>query len=538
MLKSTESMSGQWFHFLRFMALVVVCVLAGCQREPESKSLFDENAAQNAANKIIAKLKPPVRAFSIEITPSSMVLQAQDPSKPSHVDSYTYSVPPGMLGRLGLDWVSGPEPVELNLINARLEENLFNLDEVDFSQVAGTAREAVQRAALEDPGAVQRVRIQRRLYLLPTAHSGAVQWSLEISSGRESAEAFADAKGRIERMDLSQTRRAQTLDLLSDGSHVAQAFAQIHEFFGAGAVLKKASISRADISVVARKSGQQPQSAIPYRWNLNGLAEASGPLITFPGMENHEEDFFAVDDVDWSKLTKLTAMAIEKTGIQGGRISGIEVERVKSAFAKRPVEWVITVDPAGGALFDANRENGVAVFSAQGDFSRVQLPKSRRVPKDFLALETIRNALPAFRENFGPEARYMELLFDDRSCHILAPGPKNPDRIQAFSYDQDHFSGMAGLDQTPFYRGFTNDWMFTLGELEKTALPALVERQKETLSRLGMTGGKITRVTFHRHSPFYPGNTKILTEIRAEGKGGEGYVVYDDGGRTLDVIKP
>jgi hypothetical protein len=538
MLNPADSRSVQWRPLLCLTALLGVCALSGCDRDTASKSLFDANTAREGANKIIAKLKPPVRALSIQMTPSSLVLQAQDPSKPSHVDSYTYSIPSGTLGRLGVDWVSGPEPVELNLINASLEENLFDLDEVDFSSVAGTVHEAVQRAALEDPGAVTRIRIQRRLYLLPAARSGPVEWSLEIRSGRESAEAFADAKGRIGRMDLSQTRRAQTLDLLSDRPRVMEAFARIREFFGGGGVLKRARISRADVTITARKSGQPPQSAIPYRWNLNGLEVSPGPMVEIPGRESHEEDFFAVDDVDWSKLTNLTAASIEKTGIQGGRVSGIEVERVKSPFAKRPVEWAVTVEPAGGAPFGSDRENGVVFFGAQGDFTRVELPKSRRVSKDFLAVETMRNSLPAFRENFGPEARYMELLFDDRSCRILAPGPKNPDRIQAFSYDQDHFSGMSGLDQTAFYKGFTSDWMFTLDELEKAALPTLAERQNDTLARLGMADGKITRVTFHRHSPFYPGNKKLLIEIRAEGKTGDGYVVYDDGGSALDVIKP
>ena len=520
------------------VALAGFWALAGCRPDTSTKSLFDANVAQEAAKKVAAKLKPPVRVLSIEITPSSLVLQAQDPSKPTHVDSYTYSVPSGMLGAFGADWVSGPEPVELNLINAKLEENLFNLDDVDLSRVAETAREAVERAALEDAGEVKSIRIQRRLYLLPAAHSGGVEWSLAISSGRESAGAIADAKGRIERMDLSQTRRAQTLNLLADGPRVAEGFARIREFFGPGAVLKRARISRGDISVIARKSGQPPQSAAAYRWNLNGLAESLEPLIAMPGKESHEEDFFAVDEPAWSKLTKLTAEAIEKTGIAQGRVGSVEVERTASAFAKRPVEWHIEVEPPGAVAIGASRDEGVAFFSAQGEFTRVALPKSRRAPKDFLAVETMRNALPAFRENFGPAARYMELLFDAGSCHLLAPGPKNPAQIQMFDYDQDHFSGMSGLDQTAFYKGFTNDWMFTLDELEKTVLPTLPERQKDALVRLHMPEGKLTRVTFHRHSPFYPGNKKLLIEIRATGKAGEGYVVFDNAGGVLDVITP
>jgi len=538
MLKPAAGAFVHWVRVFHVIAILGFCALSGCGPDAPSKSLFDVNVAQVAANKIMAKLKPPMRALSIEIMPSTMVLQAQDPSRPSHVDAYTYSIPSGTLGRLGVDWVSGPEPVELNLINAKLEENLFNLDEIDFSKVAATAHEAVERAALEDPGTVKRIRIQRRLYLLPTASSGAVQWSLEISSGRETAEGFADAKGRIERMDVSQTRRAQNLDLLSDGPRVTEALARIREFFGAGAVLKKATISRADVYVIARKSGEPAQSGVGYRWNLNGLAEGGGLLIPIPGRENHDEDFFTVDEVDWSKLTKLTAAAIEKTGIPGGHIARVEVERGASAFAKRPVEWQITVEPAGGSPIGMDRDQGVAHFSARGDLTRLELPKSRRVPKDFLAVETMRNALPAFRQNFGPDARYMELLFDDRRCNILAPGPKNPDKIQMFNYDQDHFSGMSGIDQTAFYKGFTTEWMFTLDELEKTVLPTLAQKQKDTLARLRMPEGKITRVTFHRHSPFYPQNKKLLIEIRATGKAGDGYVVYDEGGGVLGVVTP
>jgi hypothetical protein len=538
MLKPAGGVFVQWLRVFRAMGMLGLCALSGCHPDAPSKTLFDPNVAQEAANKMIAKLKPPVRAFSVEITPTSMVLQAQDPSKPTHVDAYTYSLISGMLSQLKKDLVTGPEPVELNLINPRLEENLFNLDEVDLSRVAATVREAVERASMEDPGSIRTIRIQRRLYLLPAASSGAVQWTLDITSGRETAEAFADANGRIERMDVSQTRRAQTLDLLSNDARVAEAFTQIHEFFGAGAVLKKAGVSRSDVSVIARKSGQPPQSARAYHWNLNGLTESIVPIITIPGRENREGDFFAVEDVDWSKLTKLTAAAIEKTGVQGGRITGVDVERTASPFAKRPVEWQITVEPVGTPLFSMNREEGVAFFSGKGDLSRVELPKSRRAPRNFLAVETMRSVLPAFRGNFGPDARYMELSFDDKGCQILAPGPKNPEQIQSFSYDQDHFSGMPSQNQTPFYKGFTSDWMFTLDELEKSVLPSIADKEKDTLARLRMPEGKLTRVTFHRHSPFYPKNKKLLIEIRATGKAGDGYVVYDDAGGVLDVITP
>ena len=52
-------------------------------------------------------------------------------------------------------------------------------------------------------------------------------------------------------------------------------------------------------------------------------------------------------------------------------------------------------------------------------------------------------------------------------------------------------------------------------------LPNLAALQQKTLERLRLGEGAVQRVTFFRHSAFYPQNRKVLVEIRVENPKGE-----------------
>jgi hypothetical protein len=90
--------------------------------------------------------------------------------------------------------------------------------------------------------------------------------------------------------------------------------------------------------------------------------------------------------------------------------------------------------------------------------------------------------------------------------------------------------------RNPFYEGLRPDWLFTIVELEPV-LPRLEELQRKTLERLRLSGGTIERVTFFRHSIFYPKNRKLLVEVRVENPSQEnGRVVFDLQGAVVDVV--
>jgi hypothetical protein len=503
--------------------------------------MLEGTAAADAAKELVAKLHPPVRALGVDLTPTTLAIQVQDPAIPGHIDSYTYVLAKGLAGSFGVSGIKGPDPVPLNLINSSLEENLFDLAEIDFAAVPAAIRAAIERAKLDDPATVSGIRIRRHLDLLPTARSGAVEWTLAVQSDRESAEAYADAKGKFQRVNLSGTRRAATLDYRKGGEPLAEAIARMREVFGEGRFLNRVEVDRQDITFSARAAGQPPDQALGYSCQINGVSRTLGPTVVIPGQEPKEDDYFALSEVDWLQLPKLSDQAVEKAALPGGRVSKIEVERFKIHFATRPVQWRFSVKAGGADPFLSSRsDEGTAIFLGDGSFVRVELPKSRQPAKDFYLAETIRSLLPEFRQNFGPQARFEEMTFDERGVRIsaFAPTPAQPGHLQSLWYDLDHFYESPIDLESPLEKGFTADWLFTLDDVEKSVLPKLEALKTKTLALLKLPDGKFERIALHRHSPFYPENRRLQIEIRATGSGGNGYVVYDDGGGVVDVIAP
>ena len=115
---------------------------------------------------------------------------------------------------------------------------------------------------------------------------------------------------------------------------------------------------------------------------------------------------------------------------------------------------------------------------------------------------------------------------------------EKPDLIRQFFYTEAEGLTPFGLanPRNPFHPGFNKSWLFTLAELEP-ALPLLSQLQGKTLERLRLSEATVQRVTFFRHSPFYPQNRKVLVEIRvANPQGEEGRVVYDLQGAVVDTV--
>jgi len=136
----------------------------------EAATLFDDaHAIADAVARIREGIGGPVRALSLTIHGDAITIRAQDPRDHRHVDEWRLAQ--RHLAFLQWDKLSGPTPVEPDLINPDLEANLFDLDEVDFAAAATLSRAAIERAALEDKAQVTRMAIQRQVAILPTSAS-------------------------------------------------------------------------------------------------------------------------------------------------------------------------------------------------------------------------------------------------------------------------------------------------------------------------------------------------------------------------------
>ena len=263
------------------------------------------------------------------------------------------------------------------MIDKDLDANLFNFSAVDFTAARKVIREAITRAALEDPARVASIEIRRQLYLLPDPSSGDVFWNVSVTSGRESALVQADAKGNIVRVDLAGTNRAKAFNLLASLEMLPDAAQAFRSGVGDGPVLIKASVSPRGLSF---ETNLEEKSALftslkqrqAYQWSLNGLNRVMGSIDT---SEHFGADPpFAVGETDWTLAEGLVRKARDTLGMPNAKLAEIELSKPKDRAGPPQLEWEITLEE--------NREQGVALFDAKGESLGHTLPKSRQKPFD------------------------------------------------------------------------------------------------------------------------------------------------------------
>lgn len=128
------------------------------------------------------------RVLKIEVDPNVIAIEAQDPHNLKHVNRWRCVN--RVLGFIPMRWVTGPEAVDLQLLDPDLEANLFDLDAVAFSATSKLKKAAIERAHIEDAAVVTHMEIGRQAFILPRPTSGDIRWTLHITSGREHAGEF------------------------------------------------------------------------------------------------------------------------------------------------------------------------------------------------------------------------------------------------------------------------------------------------------------------------------------------------------------
>jgi hypothetical protein len=496
-----------------------------------AESLFDGTSSKEAVAKLSEKLKSPVRVLKIEIQHETLSIQVQDPAARTQVNEYTYRKLSGLTAMI-VPTVSGPKPVRLSLINPNLEENLFDLGEVNFAAVAETIREAERRVALDGGGKARTIQIQRRVGILPPS-SGEIEWDISVAGPRESASAYADAQGHIRRVNLDGTLRAQTLDYRKDAKALLEAIKQIRDQFGPGPVFNHFSVSRLDVSFSARKSKDSTEVR-GYNCNLNGIRLGLNDAMNLklPKTMETKREFFSIDDADWSQVPAMCKTALGKINFSQPNIHSIELEKPPPTLRERPLRWRAQVTE--GVM----GENGFVQFDPKsGQVTQVELPVSQVKPADFLDPAKTPELLANIKEDFGPAARFREITINRNSASVKGTAPAHPAEIRQYEYSAAKRAdpGIANSIKNPMEEKSRAQDFFSADEF-KVYETRLSEFERKTIDRLRLTDGKIDRLTFFKQSPFYPGNKKLLLEIRCEGNGDNGRIVYEPAGSEFDLV--
>lgn len=140
--------------------------------QPEAKepSLLTEKPLAAALAALDEAIEGEVQALEVRIYPTRVVLQAQDPARPTNVDQYVYKN--GQVGKA--------IPVKLQG-QGKLEDNLFPLKEIRVDRIPPLAGRALTELRLEN-GHVAYVSIKRDL-----PRSMDIRFRVKVSSPRKDA---------------------------------------------------------------------------------------------------------------------------------------------------------------------------------------------------------------------------------------------------------------------------------------------------------------------------------------------------------------
>lgn len=511
-----------------------VAVLAGCLvmltgwRIGPPLTYFEEEGSIATAIQRLRDAGRIERVLSIEITENWLAIEAQDPKMPSHVNRWRMQR--DHFYKLNWEVLTGPEPVQLNLINRNLEENLFNISDVDFGSAPALIKDAVSRAALEDAASIDSMNIQKELFLLPNPSSGDIRWSVSVRSDRESARVLADGKGNFVRLDLNGTNRARTFDLLSSLELLPEAAAAFTKGVGTEPILVEVRVTSRGVSFETNISEKSPLMASlkqrqTFTWSLNGLERTSGSIDTSEHFG--PEPPFSIQDVDWSHAGALVDKARQTLGMADAKIDDIQIEKPKDQPGTPRLEWQI-------ALVD-NGEKGEARFDAKGEPIAHTLPESRRKPFDGRDPATWPVALKQIAEFFSGEGAIAELVIHDAHVSIDAADPLNPKEMAQFL-----------LDEQGIRRFGTASWFaaqnprFSVSDLKALDEAQMRKLQEAMSARLGLKSSMISTITIGRAAMDPSPHGNVTVEIRAEeapfGRGGR--VNYEIDGREIKAYLP
>jgi hypothetical protein len=348
--------------YRRAIGLVLLAALLGSCNMGAPESMLAERSFKEAVAALPLMIGQRTRVFRIDVDGGDFTLQMQDPAAPHHIDAWS-RYHQTIRNIVSWEGTSGPSPVSPTLINPKLEENLFNLADVDFAAYPRLAQAAVERAGLQDRARVVKVNIQRRIFLIPSPSNGDVRWTLQVSSGREQASIFANAKGAITGGNFDSTLRAASLDMYKGGKPLTDAIAEIRATLGPGPKIRRFNFSDRHLWFTGA-SPSYPGKVGEWKWNLNGMLYSGDDMIQTPN-PGLPVALFSTDEVEWSVLPKVMAAAKQALQMPNGTVG--QIHNTKPGNPARAIEWEVWVKDRS--------DDGWVTASNAGDILKVHPPR-------------------------------------------------------------------------------------------------------------------------------------------------------------------
>ena len=333
---------------------------------------------------------------------------------------------------------------------------------------------------------------------------------------------------------LSSTTLAHAADYLrTDDWPMRAAQEALAEAIGSGQVHDITIYD--DRIVVTADHLTDPEQTTDFTWD--GLdARAGFSIANFAALGMGDIAPFPLADLSFMRLPAVKAAALAAAP-DGAVITEIEASQPTNRTSKKLVPlWEVSLRLRDGS-------QGTVLLTANANVVETTLPQAAAsVPAGpWLAPETVAATLGRIGAEFGPNARYLEILIDDSKASITMEDPRQPGALAEFLYDEDGFSrwdAMAGMPD-PFAPPIERS--FTMADIAVLDAAKLAELEARTLERMGMPDMSVFRYTISRNTLFMtPEDDRLLVEIRAQlpDQWTGGRIAYDMAGNEADSVLP
>lgn len=437
------------------------------------------------------------------------------------------------LGLVNFHLVNGPVRYADSGIVDDQSGAYFRLSEIDVATFDNVVASSIRHAKLSDVPVVRSVEIARSVSILPTPAYGDIRWTVTIGTDEESAIVYLNNGGDVIGADLSDTKRAEELDLyLQDDWPMAEAQMALANVIGRSRVHNVRLSS--DTVYVTADHPTDSGLARDYAWRLGGVTRGlvDMPNIITLGMGGVVS--FEFTEVDLTALPTIKAAAREAFGSPDAVIIDMTAEKsTERAEAELRVLWEVEFRQSNG-------ETGAVFLDTTGNVVEVKLPESR-LPEagPWLAPATVIDTIRRIGEAFGPDAKISEITINDTQASIDIEDPLAPGEVAHFLMDARE---VTRFGSGSFFASLDPGNVFTPIDLAGLTVEQLTDMVRRTEERLRMDGGEVFRFTFSRHALIMDqGDNRLMVEIRygqEQGSGDAGWMTFLLDGTQTDELVP
>ncbi|MEO6333709.1 MAG: hypothetical protein ABIO91_01880 [Pyrinomonadaceae bacterium] len=281
---------------------------------------------------------------------------------------------------------------------------------------------------------------------------------------------------------------------------------------------------------VQAQDPNKPKNVDEYKY-VAGFVTGPTPVQLGGMVDDAEKSSFPFDDIDFTAVPKFCKEAIDRAGIEGGKIYRLTFQR---GFAM--------TDTGAGSLGNARwhieingaRENVTAAADPKGKLLGVDLSRTSKAA-DFKLLteDELQKAQEMVKNNIGSNTEIIEMVFYDKFLMFKVPNAENPKVSDDYKYDINGISRSGFIKMAAIrFPGAEN---YSINDVDFANAARFFEKAK---ARVDMPKASLASLSVRRASSHFDSKgARTLWSVSLKSGVNEASVEYDNDGSEVSVRK-